>query len=135
MSDKDLRRYSSTVVDGVEQAPSRAMLRAVGFTEEDFLNTLEDLDYAIKKARLIHKTELKCFKFSTDSLEVASIQQKGIAIWLTKCHLLKRPTVSDLCISVKGRGFSSLVWVGTPPLDTLEFIKREDVHQERIKEI
>ena len=30
------RRYSSVVVDGVEQAPSRAMLRAVGFTDEDF---------------------------------------------------------------------------------------------------
>ena len=36
MSDKDLRRYSRIVVDGVEQAPSRAMLRAVGFSEEDF---------------------------------------------------------------------------------------------------
>ena len=32
----DLRRYSKIVVDGVEQAPSRAMLRAVGFSEEDF---------------------------------------------------------------------------------------------------
>ena len=32
----DERRYSSVVVDGVEQAPSRAMLRAVGFSEEDF---------------------------------------------------------------------------------------------------
>jgi dihydroxy-acid dehydratase len=32
----DLRRYSSVVVDGVEQAPSRAMLRAVGFSEADF---------------------------------------------------------------------------------------------------
>jgi dihydroxy-acid dehydratase len=30
------RRYSSRVVDGVTQAPSRAMLRAVGFTEADF---------------------------------------------------------------------------------------------------
>ena len=30
------RRYSSVVVDGVSQAPSRAMLRAVGFTEADF---------------------------------------------------------------------------------------------------
>ena len=30
------RRYSKVVVDGVEQAPSRAMLRAVGFTDEDF---------------------------------------------------------------------------------------------------
>jgi len=34
--DKGQRKYSSVVVDGVEQAPSRAMLRAVGFTDEDF---------------------------------------------------------------------------------------------------
>ena len=32
----DPRRYSRIVVDGVAQAPSRAMLRAVGFTDEDF---------------------------------------------------------------------------------------------------
>ncbi|RKS24875.1 dihydroxy-acid dehydratase [Pseudomonas sp. WPR_5_2] len=37
MSDKDdLRKYSSEVVDGVEAAPARSMLRAVGFTDEDF---------------------------------------------------------------------------------------------------
>ncbi|WP_283188329.1 dihydroxy-acid dehydratase [Pseudomonas sp. PMCC200344] len=37
MSDKnDLRKYSSLVVDGVERAPGRSMLRAVGFTDEDF---------------------------------------------------------------------------------------------------
>jgi len=30
------RRFSSGVVDGVEHAPGRAMLRAVGFTDEDF---------------------------------------------------------------------------------------------------
>ncbi len=30
------RRYSSVVVDGVEQTPSRAMLRAVGFGDDDF---------------------------------------------------------------------------------------------------
>jgi dihydroxy-acid dehydratase len=34
--DVDPRRYSRIVVDGVAQAPSRAMLRAVGFTEADF---------------------------------------------------------------------------------------------------
>lgn len=33
---KDKRRYSSLVVDGVEKAPARAMLRAVGFGDEDF---------------------------------------------------------------------------------------------------
>ena len=36
MEEKELRRYSRVVVDGVQQAPSRAMLRAVGFDEEDF---------------------------------------------------------------------------------------------------
>jgi dihydroxy-acid dehydratase len=37
MSDKDdLRKYSSLVIDGVEAAPARAMLRAVGFTDADF---------------------------------------------------------------------------------------------------
>jgi dihydroxy-acid dehydratase len=33
---KDNRKHSSKIVDGVEQAPSRAMLRAVGFENEDF---------------------------------------------------------------------------------------------------
>ncbi len=36
MDEKELRRYSRVVVDGNEQAPSRAMLRAVGFEEDDF---------------------------------------------------------------------------------------------------
>jgi dihydroxy-acid dehydratase len=36
MEEKELRRFSRVVVDGVEQAPSRAMLRAVGFKEDDF---------------------------------------------------------------------------------------------------
>jgi dihydroxy-acid dehydratase len=36
MQEKELRRYSRVVVDGVEHAPSRAMLRAVGFKEDDF---------------------------------------------------------------------------------------------------
>jgi dihydroxy-acid dehydratase len=36
MTEKELRRYSRVVVDGVEQAPSRAMLRAVGFSDKDF---------------------------------------------------------------------------------------------------
>jgi dihydroxy-acid dehydratase len=32
----DMRKHSSEVVDGIEAAPARAMLRAVGFTDEDF---------------------------------------------------------------------------------------------------
>ena len=36
MTDDPKRPYSSIVVDGVAQAPSRAMLYPVGFTREDF---------------------------------------------------------------------------------------------------
>lgn len=36
MTNKDLRKHSSKVVDGIEQAPSRSMLRAVGFSDDDF---------------------------------------------------------------------------------------------------
>ena len=36
MNNKNLRKHSSIVVDGVEQAPSRSMLRAVGFDDDDF---------------------------------------------------------------------------------------------------
>lgn len=36
MSDTKNRKHSSLVVDGVEKAPSRAMLRAVGFEDDDF---------------------------------------------------------------------------------------------------
>ena len=32
----DMRQHSSQVVDGIERAPSRSMLRAVGFNDDDF---------------------------------------------------------------------------------------------------
>lgn len=35
-NDKNTRPFSSQVVDGMERAPSRAMLHAVGFTNDDF---------------------------------------------------------------------------------------------------
>ncbi len=36
MEEKELRRYSRVVVDGDAQSSSRAMLRAVGFSDDDF---------------------------------------------------------------------------------------------------
>ena len=36
MSESDNRKHSSIVVDGVDRAPARSMLRAVGFKDEDF---------------------------------------------------------------------------------------------------
>src|SRR5688572_8558272 len=35
-SPTDSRRYSRLVTEGVKQTPSRAMLRAVGYTDKDF---------------------------------------------------------------------------------------------------
>ncbi|MCU5783331.1 dihydroxy-acid dehydratase [Alcanivorax balearicus MACL04] len=37
MNEDKRRRYSAPVVDGIAKAPSRAMLRATGFTDEDFV--------------------------------------------------------------------------------------------------
>ena len=36
MSDEQKRRYSGPLVDGIQRAPARSMLRAVGFTDADF---------------------------------------------------------------------------------------------------
>ncbi|MAA67016.1 MAG: dihydroxy-acid dehydratase, partial [Alteromonadaceae bacterium] len=36
MTDDKRRRYSSQVVDGIGKSASRAMLRAVGFNDDDF---------------------------------------------------------------------------------------------------
>ncbi len=36
MANDKTRKYSSVIVDGVAQAPSRAMLHAVGFEDKDF---------------------------------------------------------------------------------------------------
>lgn len=36
MSQNELRRHSKVVVDGVDRTPNRSMLRAVGFSSEDF---------------------------------------------------------------------------------------------------
>ena len=36
MTNKDLRKHSKIMVDGMEQSPSRSMLRAVGFKDADF---------------------------------------------------------------------------------------------------
>ena len=37
------RKYSSEIVDGYDKAPSRSMLRAVGFQDEDFKKSVVGL--------------------------------------------------------------------------------------------
>ena len=36
MTDHSSRKHSAVIVDGLNQTPSRAMLRAVGFSDDDF---------------------------------------------------------------------------------------------------
>ena len=42
MTTKRFRKHSSKVVDGIQQSPSRAMLRAVGFKDSDFLSGITE---------------------------------------------------------------------------------------------
>jgi dihydroxy-acid dehydratase len=39
-----LRKYSSIVHGGIDRAPNRSMLRAVGFKDEDFQKTIVGCD-------------------------------------------------------------------------------------------
>ena len=49
MTTKRFRKHSSKVVDGIQQSPSRAMLRAVGFKDSDFLDAISN--YRIRERR------------------------------------------------------------------------------------
>ena len=59
MTDKR-RPYSSVIVDGLTQTPSRAMLRAVGFDDDDFKTTNRNRQYVEHGHSLQHayKSEL-----------------------------------------------------------------------------
>ena len=37
---KDLRQFSRVLLDGVDRAPARAMLKGIGFTDEDLRKPL-----------------------------------------------------------------------------------------------
>lgn len=41
--DDSNRKYSAILVDGIQKAPARSMLRAVGFTDEDFKRPQVDI--------------------------------------------------------------------------------------------
>ena len=53
MADTSKRPHSSVVVDGNDRAPARSMLRAVGFTDEDFaeevVQSAKIKDYAVSE--------------------------------------------------------------------------------------
>ena len=123
MSDNK-RKHSSIIVDGVEQAPSRAMLRAVGFEDKDFskpqvgiastwsmvtpcnmhINTLADA-----AAEGADQTGSKSVIFNTITVsDGISMGTQGM-----RYSLVSREVIADSIETVVGaQGFDGLVALG-----------------------
>ncbi|MCL7421085.1 MAG: dihydroxy-acid dehydratase [Methylobacter sp.] len=122
--DKKDRTYSSQVVDGMERAPSRAMLHAVGFKNEDFskpqigiastwsmvtpcnmhINRLAD-----DAARGVDNADGKAVIFNTITIsDGISMGTEGM-----KYSLVSREVIADSIETVVGcQGFDGVVAIG-----------------------
>lgn len=118
------RTYSSPVVDGYERAPSRAMLRAVGFSDEDFAkpqigvaSTWSDLtpcnvhinDLAEHAASGITEAGARPVTFCTITVsDGISMGTKGM-----RYSLVSREVIADSIETVVGaEGFDGVVAIG-----------------------
>ncbi len=123
-NDKNTRTFSSKVVDGMERAPSRAMLHAVGFTNEDFqkpqigiastwsmvtpcnmhINKLAD-----HAARGVDDANGKAIIFNTITIsDGISMGTEGM-----KYSLVSREVIADSIETVTGcQGFDGIVAIG-----------------------
>ncbi len=124
MTDKNTRTFSSLVVDGMERAPSRAMLHAVGFNNEDFkkpqigiastwsmvtpcnmhINKLADA-----AAIGVNKADGKAVIFNTITIsDGISMGTEGM-----KYSLVSREVIADSIETVVGcQGFDGIVAIG-----------------------
>jgi dihydroxy-acid dehydratase len=123
-NDKNTRTFSSKVVDGMERAPSRAMLHAVGFSNEDFkkpqigiastwsmvtpcnmhINKLAD-----DAARGVDTADGKAIIFNTITIsDGISMGTEGM-----KYSLVSREVIADSIETVTGcQGFDGVVAIG-----------------------
>jgi dihydroxy-acid dehydratase len=123
-SDKNTRTFSSQVVSGMERAPSRAMLHAVGFTNEDFnkpqvgiastwsmvtpcnmhINKLAD-----HAAKGVDEANGKAVIFNTITIsDGISMGTEGM-----KYSLVSREVIADSIETVVGcQGFDGIVAIG-----------------------
>ncbi len=123
-NDNPTRPFSSQVVDGMERAPSRAMLHAVGFTSEDFnkpqigiastwsmvtpcnmhINKLAD-----DAAAGVNKANGKAVVFNTITIsDGISMGTEGM-----KYSLVSREVIADSIETVVGcQGFDGIVAIG-----------------------
>ncbi|NIV18131.1 MAG: dihydroxy-acid dehydratase [Woeseiaceae bacterium] len=124
MDEKNMRRYSSVVVDGDEQAPSRAMLRGVGFTDEDFQRpqigiastwamttpcNMHINDLAVEAAKGADAAGGKAVVFNTITIsDGISMGTPGM-----RYSLVSREIIADSIEAVtSGEGFDGLVAIG-----------------------
>jgi dihydroxy-acid dehydratase len=123
-NNKQIRKYSSIVVDGVERTPSRAMLRAVGFEDADFekpqigiastwsmvtpcnmhINKLAD-----EAAKGANQAGGKAIIFNTITIsDGISMGTEGM-----KYSLVSREVIADSIETVAGcEGFDGIVTIG-----------------------
>ena len=119
-----VRKYSAAVVDGLERAPSRAMLRAVGFTGADFkkpqigvASTWSEVTpcnvhidgLADKSARAIDRAGGKAVVFNTITVsDGISMGTEGM-----KYSLVSREIIADSIEAVVAcEGFDGVVAIG-----------------------
>ena len=120
----NLRKYSSLVVDGVERAPSRSMLRAVGFDDGDFKKPQVGIastwsmvtpcnmhidQLALKAAEGANAGGGKAVVFNTITIsDGISMGTEGM-----KYSLVSREVIADSIEAVVGcQGFDALVTIG-----------------------
>jgi dihydroxy-acid dehydratase len=108
------RKYSSLVVDGVDRAPSRSMLRAVGFDDADFRSMVTPCNMhidqlALKAAEGANQANGKAVVFNTITIsDGISMGTEGM-----KYSLVSREVIADSIEAVTGcQGFDALVTIG-----------------------
>jgi dihydroxy-acid dehydratase len=120
----DMRQHSSQVVDGVERAPSRSMLRAVGFNDADFEKPQVGVastwsmvtpcnmhidKLALKAAEGVDAANGKAVVFNTITIsDGISMGTEGM-----KYSLVSREVIADSIEAVAGcQGFDALITIG-----------------------
>jgi dihydroxy-acid dehydratase len=120
----DMRQHSSQVVDGVERAPSRSMLRAVGFNDADFKKPQVGIastwsmvtpcnmhidKLALKVAEGVGNADGKAVIFNTITIsDGISMGTEGM-----KYSLVSREVIADSIEAVAGcQGFDALITIG-----------------------
>lgn len=120
----DSRKYSSIYVDGAERAPSRSMLRAVGFKDEDFQKPVVGIastwsmvtpcnmhidKLALEAGRGVDSSGCKSIIFNTITVsDGISMGTPGM-----RYSLVSREVIADSIETVAGaEGFDGLVAIG-----------------------